>query len=56
MKPKKPTMRQVATELVRIDFLINKIMAKVVELDKDSHPPREFVTCKECKCKIKEDE
>ena len=56
MKPKKPTMRQVATELVRLDFLINKIMAKVIKLDKDSHPPRKFVKCESCKCDIKEDE
>ena len=56
MKPKKPTMRQVATELIRLDFLVNKIMAKVMELDKDSHPPRKFIKCKDCECDIKEDE
>ena len=56
MKPKKPTMRQVATELVRLDFLINKIMSKVVELDKNSHAPKDFVCCKKCGCKLKKDE
>ena len=56
MKPKKPTMKEVATELVRLDFLINSMMAKIVELDKVAHAPRDFVKCQDCKCDIKEDE
>ena len=56
MRPKKPTMREVATELVRLDFLVTKLLSKVAELDSMAHAPRDFVKCEDCKCKIKADE
>ena len=56
MKPKKPTMKQVAAEFVRLDFLVNKLLVKVAELEAMAHTPRDFVCCKDCGCKLKKDE
>ena len=56
MKPKKPTMKQVATELVRLDLVTKLLLKHVEELEKNSHPPKDFVKCEDCKCNIKPDE
>ena len=56
MKAKKPTMRQVAEHIYKTDVLISSMMLRIRDLEKQSHAPREFVHCNECKCKIKEDE
>ena len=56
MKPKKPTMRQVAEHIYKTDVIIAHMMEKIMELEKKSHEPRDFVRCEDCKCKIKEDE
>ena len=56
MKPKKPTMKQVATELVRLDLVTQMILKHLEELDKKSHTPKDFVCCKDCGCKLKPNE
>lgn len=38
MKPKKPTMRQVAEHLYKTDILIAGMMAKIAELEKQLKP------------------
>tara|TARA_Y100000401_G_scaffold115005_1_gene117926 strand:+ start:4267 stop:4437 length:171 start_codon:yes stop_codon:yes gene_type:complete len=56
MKPKKPTMKQVAEHIYKTDVLISHIMLKLRDLEEKSHEPRDFVCCKECGCKLKKDE
>jgi hypothetical protein len=56
MKPKKPTMRQVAEHIYKTDVLLASMMLKLKELEKLSHKPRDFVCCDKCGCKLKKDE
>ena len=37
-----------------LEYRIKLLEDKVEKLEKESHPPREFVRCEECKQKIKE--
>ena len=37
-----------------IEYRVRLLEEKVEKLEKASHPPREFVRCEECNCKIKE--
>ena len=37
-----------------IEYRIKLLEEKVEKLEKASHPPREFVKCEDCNCKIKE--
>ena len=35
-----------------LDEDVNHLKARVDSLEKMSHPPRDFVICDECKCKV----
>ena len=37
-----------------LDDAVEKLEERVDALEKDSHPPRDFVLCKTCQNKIKE--
>ena len=37
-----------------VDKIVQYLEWKIESLEKLSHPPKEFVVCDNCKCKIKE--
>ena len=47
-------MKQVHKTNAKHGKSIEELEKDVAILKADSHPKREFVVCKECKCKIKE--
>ena len=47
-------MKQVQKTLGKYGKYIEEIEKDVGVLKADSHPKRDFVVCKECKCKLKE--
>ena len=40
--------------ILRMSNIIKNIIDRIVKLEGISHAPRDFVSCEECKCKIRE--
>ena len=45
---------RIANILLKMSKIIKSIANRVTRLENVAHPPRDFVTCEDCKQKIKE--
>ena len=40
--------------ILKMSKIISRLSDRITKLEQDSHPPRDFVTCEDCKNNIRE--